>query len=167
QHTVCAVANLREREAVDAAVQADVLARRQVLVQGKALAHVADAPLDRLALRVDVVTRDPRGAAGRRQESDQHSDRRCLSRAVRTEKAEDLASFHIERDVVDSGEIAEFPREVVDGNCEVSHAASSVRAMKLSSTVGVSGSTDASAKPLALRKVFSSRAIASTDASTR
>src|SRR5262245_26411719 len=167
QHAVCTVANLREREAVDAAVQADVLARCQVLVEGKALAHVADAPLDRLALRVDIVTRDPCGAAGRRQQSDQHSDRRCLSRPVRTEKAEDLASVYIERDVVDRGEIAEFPREVLDGDREVGHAASSVRAMKLSSTVGVSGSTDAFAKPLALRNVFRSWAIASMDASTR
>ena len=39
------------REAVDAAVETDVLGDRQVLVEREALAHVADAALDGLALR--------------------------------------------------------------------------------------------------------------------
>ena len=50
EHAIGAFADLRPREAVDAAVQADVLADREVLVEREALAHVADVALDRLAL---------------------------------------------------------------------------------------------------------------------
>ena len=42
------------REAVDARVEVEVLAHREVVVERELLAHVADAPADLLALRRDV-----------------------------------------------------------------------------------------------------------------
>ena len=94
--------------------------------------------------RVDVVAGDARRPARRRQQSDQHPDRRRLSRAVRAEEAENLAGADVERDVVDGGEVAERAREIRAPRSRVvmrSRGGRGLRsrpscAMKLSSTVG-------------------------------
>src|SRR5262249_53455978 len=141
--------------------------RREILVQREALAHVADAALDRLALGVDVVARHAPAAAGRAQQSNQHAHRRRLAGTVGAEKAEHFARLHVERDAIDGREAAELPRQILHLDRVVVHAASSVSAMKLSSTVGVSGSTEASAKPFAASAFLTSATVRSTGRSTR
>ena len=106
------VGDLAVREAVDAAVEADVLADGQVVVEREPLAHVADAALDLLGLRRHVEPGGARLAGGGREEPRQHLHRRRLTRAVRAEEAEHLASGDLERDGVDGREVAEGAREV-------------------------------------------------------
>src|SRR5207244_1933202 len=95
EHAIGPLANLRQREPVDAAVQADVLARRQILVERETLAHVADTAFDLLALRGHIETRDLCRAARRLQEPDQHPDCGRLASAVRTQEAEHFTRVHI------------------------------------------------------------------------
>src|SRR5262249_54324190 len=61
---------------VDAGVELQVLADREVFIQREALAHVADALLDPLALGADVVAEDAALAGGWRQDAAEHSNRR-------------------------------------------------------------------------------------------
>jgi hypothetical protein len=59
QEPVSPLADGAVGEPVDAAVQPDVLADPEVLVQREALAHVADGAADGLGLGVHVVAGDP------------------------------------------------------------------------------------------------------------
>ena len=167
EHLLGALTNLVAGQPVDAAVQADVLTGRQVLVEREALAHVPDAALHGLALRCQVVAGDAGGAARRLQQADQHANGSRLACTVRAEEAEDLAGLHLERDAIDCREVTEAARQLVRVNGRVAHGAPSVRAMKLSSTVGASGSTEAPANPCANRKVFTSSTMRATGASSR
>ena len=99
-------------QAVHAAEEADVLQRRQVLVQAEALAHVADAALHALRVPRDVDAQHARGAAGGAQQAAHHADRRGLARTVRAQEAEDLALPHVEGEAPDRHEVAEALREV-------------------------------------------------------
>src|SRR5581483_10176615 len=62
----------------------------------------------------EVDAGDAESAAGCRQEAAKHAEGRRLAGAVRPEQAEDLAARHLEADVVDCGERAELPDEILD-----------------------------------------------------
>ena len=62
----------------------------------------------------DVMSRHERASVGRRNVPREHAHRRGLARAVRAEKAENLASFHLEAHIVDGGEGAVALGEVLD-----------------------------------------------------
>src|SRR5204863_2725082 len=68
EHPRGAFADLLASEAVNAAVEADVLARRQVLVEREPLAHITDAALHLFGLAHDVVSGDARASARRLQQ---------------------------------------------------------------------------------------------------
>ena len=101
-------------KAADAAVEIDVLAHGQVVVESELLGHVADDPLDVLALAGDVEAADERLARGRPEDAAEHPDGRGLARPVRAEEAEDLAAADAEGDVVDGGEFAERLGQAAD-----------------------------------------------------
>src|SRR5699024_414656 len=63
------------RDLINAAVQLDVLADGEIVVQRESLAHVPDDAFDPLALRGDVEPRDLRRAAARPQQTGQDADR--------------------------------------------------------------------------------------------
>src|SRR5436190_1490768 len=102
------------RESINAREEPDVLIDGEALVQGKALGHVADAPLDAFGVAAHVDAADGRGPARRLEQSAQHANRRRLARAVRAEEAEDLSLADVERQMIDGDEVAEAPREIVD-----------------------------------------------------
>src|SRR5205085_374070 len=164
------IADVAIAEIVDAAVQTDVLADGEILVQREALAHVADVALDALRVARDVVAGDRRPATRRRQQPGEHPDRRRLACAVGAEEAEHLAALDVERHAIHGREAAEPPREIVGVDRRVgsraAHAASApsaspMRAMNTSSTVGGVGSTRTPRKPRASRNARTSAATAS------
>ena len=119
EHPAGAVADVAIAQVVDAAVERDVLADGEVLVEREALAHVADVALDALGLAGDVVSGDGRAAGGGREQTGQHPDRGGLAGAVRAEEAEHLAGADVEGDAVDGGEGAEAARQIGDVDREV------------------------------------------------
>src|ERR1019366_3167237 len=102
--------------AVDPRVEGEVLGDGEILVQAEALGHVADALLDALGLPHDVVSDHGAVTAGGIEDPAEHADGGRLSRAVRTEDAEDLAAADVERYVAYGDEAAEAGREVLGVN---------------------------------------------------
>src|SRR5262245_60427395 len=90
-HLFDAVALVSARYAVDAGVEPEVLAHREVFVEAEPLGHVADPRLDLLGLGRDVVAENGALAAGRIEDPAQHPDRRGLAGAVGPEDPEDLS----------------------------------------------------------------------------
>ncbi len=135
----------RVGEPVDAAVERDVLAHGQVVVQREALAHVADAAPHVLGLGQHVEAGDARLPRGRGEQPDQHLDRRRLPRAVGAEEAEHLAGANVERDRVHGGEAAEAARQLRAPRSRDAHAPISagvpMSAMKVSSMPARMGAT--------------------------
>src|SRR4051812_11326854 len=164
-----ALAHNLPREIVNAAVQPDILADGEVLVERELLAHVPDAAFDPLALGRDVVPRHASRPGARCEKAGENTDGRGLAGTVGAEESEDLTDADVERDVIDRGEGAEATRELprFDGvlaRGRGGHAARSgspIRAMKVSSIVGLISRTSTSAKPRAWRCSRSSRALRS------
>ena len=63
---------------------------------------------------VQVDARHLQRAAGGREQAAQHAERGRLAGAVGPEQAEDLAALDLEADVIDGGESAEPPDQIVD-----------------------------------------------------
>src|SRR5665647_2011167 len=101
-------------QAVGAAEETDVLDHGQVFVEGELLRHVADSTLDALGLPADIEAADIGRPGGRVEEAAEHADRRGFAGPVGSEKAEDPAAVDLERDGVDSREIAEPLRQRLD-----------------------------------------------------
>ena len=100
------------------------------------------------------------------EQADEHADRGRLARAVGAEEAEDLAGADVEGDAIDGGEVAERAREVLASMAtsltrhrpRAARRTTPMRAMKLSSTVGVDRlDRRRRAKPFAARKPRTSR----------
>ncbi len=106
-------------DAVDAAVEVQVLLDGEILVEREPLGHVADDLLDRFALGPDVKPADPARSAGRGEQAREHPDGRGLPGAVGTEKPEDLARGNLEREAVHGDEVAEAALEILDADGEV------------------------------------------------
>src|SRR4029077_12528963 len=89
EHALRPIADFAIAQIVDAAVQRDVLADGEVLVEREPLAHITDVALDALGVAGDVVAGDD-GAAGRgREKAGEHADRGRVARtgcAARTER---------------------------------------------------------------------------------
>ena len=85
------------RNAVGQGVKHDVLLGRQVVVESRVLEDESDGAPDIVLLTDDVVTVDGGSAPARLEERAEHVDCGGLARAVRTQKAEDLAHLHLER----------------------------------------------------------------------
>ncbi len=136
------------RQSVDPSVEADVLGDREVFVEGELLTHVADVLLDALGLRVDVKARNLRTARRWLKQSGQHADGGRLARAIGAQKSQDLACLDGETDVVDGGERAELPGQVVCFNdLHGGRGYSVMSSMKTSSTPARIGWTSAWTNP--------------------
>jgi hypothetical protein len=77
-----------------------ILPHRQILVQRKALRHVADLALDLVGVAADVVAETGALAAVGRQQAAEHADGRGLAASVGAEKAVDGAALHLHRQVM-------------------------------------------------------------------
>ncbi|OHB78010.1 MAG: hypothetical protein A2W31_17890 [Planctomycetes bacterium RBG_16_64_10] len=80
-------------EPIDAAIELDVFADRQIGIQAESLRHVADSTFDGFRIGADAVTEHP-GMAGRRLEhAAQHADDGRLAAPVRSQQSEDRTPF--------------------------------------------------------------------------
>jgi len=114
EHARDALVDLAAGHAVEHRVEAEVLLRREPVVEGLVLEDEADVAAHRLRSCRNVKAGD-RDAPGRRpQERAQHVDRRRLAGAIRPQEREHLALTDIEADPVHSGELAKPSREVTD-----------------------------------------------------
>jgi len=102
----------RPAEAVDAAVEFEVLGHSQVIIEGEFLRHVADILLDPAAFGIDIVALHPGLAGGGQEQAAEHADDRGLARAVGAEKAKDLAVAYAKAHPVDGDEFAETAGEL-------------------------------------------------------
>src|SRR5262249_12893429 len=89
----------------------EVLADRQVVVEGELLRHVADALPDVLGPEVAALAREPHLAAAGIEQPAQHLDGGRLAGAVRPEQSVDLAVSDLEAHVVHGDERPELLRE--------------------------------------------------------
>ncbi len=93
-------------------VKLQILPDRQLGIERERLRHIAD-PIARLQIAgIERPAEQQRFAFAGRQQPGQHLHRRRLAAAVRADKAEDLAAFDREADMIDRGEIAEAAGEV-------------------------------------------------------
>src|SRR5881398_138124 len=101
---------------VQHAVDVHVLPRREVAVETGILEHHAEslADLGWMCGRVESVELER--AARRPQQGGEHLDGGGLAGPVRPEEREDLAGSHVERDVVDSLDVAERLDDVLDAD---------------------------------------------------
>ena len=114
EHPVLARGLLIAGQAIDAAVEIDVLLDGEFVVEREPLAHVADARLDLLGVAHDVEARHAALAGSRCEQAAEHADGGGLARAVGSEKTEDLAAPHAEAHAGDGLECAETLHEVAD-----------------------------------------------------
>ena len=96
------------RHSVDAPEETEVFLHREVVVEGKALAHVADAALQGFGFRGHVAARHHRPSVGREGEAGEHTHCRGFARTICSEKTEDFTPPHLEGDVVAGGERAKL-----------------------------------------------------------
>ena len=101
--------------AVEAAHEAQVLARAHVAVEGRHLDEAADVAQGLLLVARHLMVEHLGVAAGRVDEADDHADGRRLAGPVGAEEAEDVAAAHGEAEVVDGERVAEALGEVVRG----------------------------------------------------
>ena len=93
----------------------EVLADTQTQVQARRFGHHRDPPADLHAvLGRERYSRHRRRPGRRLDERAERPDRRRLARAVRAKEPEDLASSHVERDVVEGHPVAEALGQMTD-----------------------------------------------------
>ena len=104
---------LPRRQVVELRVQFEVLQHRQLAVEREGLRHVSDVPARLHVVVAHGMAEQLRAPFRDRKETREHLHRGGLAAAVRTEEAEDLAAGDAEADVVDGGEAAEAPGQVL------------------------------------------------------
>src|SRR5207302_8419787 len=100
--------------AVDAAMQVEVLAGGQLVVERGVLEDEADAPANRSRILRDVDAGDARLPGGRPQQRAEDADGGRLPRAIRPEEAEDLALVDRKVDAANRFELAVLLDEARD-----------------------------------------------------
>ena len=113
QHFADAAAAARPEQAEQACDEADVLACRQVGIEGEQLWHVADALAGATAELARVLTQHLHRPARRRQGAGQQPDQRRLAGTRRADDAEDRAARHRQAHVADRGHTGEHHRRVL------------------------------------------------------
>ena len=99
--------------AVDAAEEVQVLRDREVVVERKLLRHVADLLPDFSRAKCAALAGKLHVSRGGFQQTAQHLDRRCFSRAVGAQQSINFAVAHLQAHVVHRGEGAEFLRDML------------------------------------------------------
>src|SRR5580693_4868533 len=93
-----------EGHPVDARIKPQVLEDAEILVEAKALGHIADVLLDALGLAHDIVSNHGAAARGGVEDPAKHPNGGRLACAVWAEDAEDLAAADIQRYVTHGDE---------------------------------------------------------------
>ena len=103
-------------DAVQARVEAQELAGRQLFVDEGPVRNEAERCFRRFRVRRQIVSVDEDAAGGRFQQAGDHADGGGLARAVRAEESVNLAGRHLERDAVHGGKAAVLLDEIVNGD---------------------------------------------------
>ena len=111
EQPVGACSYLAARQSEVAAVDDQVLAHRQLVVERVLLWNDAQAAANLRAVGDGVQVENAERPRGRRRDAADHAHGRALPRSVRAEKAERFAALHVEVDPVDRDEIAELLQE--------------------------------------------------------
>jgi len=110
------------RQSVQPALELEVLAAGEEVVQCRLLQRGADPPAHLRALGGHVEAGDGGASRGRREQRREHVDRRGLACAVGTQEPVDLAGLDLELDAVDRADAAfELPDEATDSDSVVGH----------------------------------------------
>ena len=128
--------------AIEPGDEFQILAHRQILVQRKALRHVADLALDLVGVAADIVAQTRSLAAVGRQQAAQHADGGGLAAAVRPEKAVDLAALDLHREVMHHlaaaerfGQAANVDRDIGGRSRQLGHRLSATGVLALRNTL--------------------------------
>ena len=116
EELVAARRQFARREAVQAAVVAEVLGDRQLLVEARRLEDDAELTANGGRFETKVVAEDRDLALLERNERRQQTEERRLAAAVRAEEGEDFALGDIEREIVDGETVAVAVGNVVGGD---------------------------------------------------
>src|SRR5512136_744568 len=103
-------------EAVDAAIEPQVFGDGEVIVETEILRHVTNALAHGFRFGAHVEAFDNSVTPAKRQEACQQLDNGGFSAAVGAEKTENFAFFDAETHVIDCGEFAETPHEMLGRN---------------------------------------------------
>ena len=103
-----ALFEFERRDAVRATEKAQILVNGQLAVERKLLRDIADVAPRLRARRAKVDTCNAELPRRQREQAAEHAERRRLARAIRPQKAKDLAAMDVERGVGDGREVAEF-----------------------------------------------------------
>ena len=101
---------------VGAGEELKIFGDRELSVKREFLSDIADALAGRVARMAQVESGHAQGAAAGREEAAQHAKRRRLAGPVGPQQPEDLPALDFEADVIDRGEVAETPDQIVDLN---------------------------------------------------
>ncbi len=125
-----APAQIRAREPIDLAVEADVLAGGQVLVEREKLRHVAHVCLHGLGLGGRVVAQHATAACARLEQAQQHADGRRLAGTIGAQPAVDFAAAHGKADVIHGDEVAKALGQAFDHDGRVVKAGVTLKALR-------------------------------------
>ena len=114
EHLVHAIHDAVAIEPVQARVEPQELAGRELLVDERAVGNEPERGLRELRLGGGIMAVHDDASRGRLQQAGDHPQRRRLARAVRPEEAVNLARLHVERDVVNRRELAVLLDQVVE-----------------------------------------------------
>jgi hypothetical protein len=106
--------DVRARQPIHHAVEAEVLRSRQVVVERELLENEPDVRPYRVRCPRHVVARDSGDPTRRMQQRAQHRDGRRLTGPIGAEESEQLAGLDTERNAVNRGEVAEPFDQIVD-----------------------------------------------------
>ena len=106
-------------QTVDLSEKDQVLAYRQILVERKALRHVANLAFDRLGVSPHIDAQYGGIAFTRREQPTQHADRRGFAGAVRTQEAVDAAAGDLQIDVIHCNKIGETTGQLSSRDCKL------------------------------------------------
>src|SRR5438309_1193291 len=102
------------RHIVELGVDVQVLFHSQIQIASQRLRDHTDHAPRLIRFFGDIVPRDASLPGGDWNECRHHANQRRLSRAVRPQQAKDFFFLHIERDIVDRGEVAELLDDAFD-----------------------------------------------------
>ena len=103
---VIALLERRAAQAVPAAVEAEVLVRGQLVIEGELLRHIADHAFDLLQVARHIQAGDARLTVAGPEQAAEQADDGGFAGAIGTQETEDGALADLEADVVNGSEVA-------------------------------------------------------------
>ena len=104
----------RAAQPVGARKEFEILDNRQIAIERKLLCDITEPLASGSARAVKVDASHSQRAMRWREQAAEHAEGRRFARPVRPEQTEHLAAPNLEADVIDGGEGAELPDQIID-----------------------------------------------------